>query len=111
MTEISWSDFEKVELRVGTIVKVDDFPQAKKPAYKLTVDFGDFGIKQSSAQLTVHYSRQELVGKQILAVLNFPKKQIANFFSECLTTGVPDELGTVVLLSPDKKVPNGSRLF
>ncbi len=111
MTEISWSDFEKVELRVGTIVKVDDFPQAKKPAYKLTVDFGDFGIKQSSAQLTVHYSKQDLVGKQILAVLNFPKKQIANFFSECLTTGVPDELGAVVLLSPDKKVPNGSRLF
>ena len=111
MTEISWSDFEKVELRVGTIVEVDDFPQAKKPAYKLTVDFGDFGIKQSSAQLTVHYSKQDLVGKQILAVLNFPKKQIANFFSECLTTGVPDELGAVVLLSPDKKVPNGSRLF
>ncbi len=111
MTEISWSDFEKVELRVGTIVKVDDFPQAKKPAYKLTVDFGDFGIKQSSAQLTVHYSKQDLVGKQILAVLNFPKKQIANFFSECLTTGVPDELGAVVLLSPDKKVPNGSRMF
>lgn len=111
MEEITWNDFEKIELRVGTIISVDDFPQAKKPAYKLKIDFGEFGIRQSSAQLTVHYSKEELIGKQVAAVLNFPKKQIANFFSECLTTGFPDENGAVVLFSPDKKVPNGSKIF
>ena len=111
MNEINWTDFEKVELRVGTILEVSDFPKAKKPAYQLKIDFGEFGIKQSSAQITVHYTKEELVGKQVLAVLNFPKKQIANFFSECLTTGVPDENGAVVLISPDIKVPNGGKLF
>ena len=111
MHEITWSDFEKVELRVGTIISVEDFPEAKKPAYKLKIDFGEFGIKQSSVQITLHYSKDELVGKQVLGVINFPKKQIANFFSECLTTGLPDENGAVVLVSPDKKVPNGSKLF
>lgn len=111
MQEISWEDFEKVELRVGTIVLVEDFPQARKPSLKLKIDFGEYGIRHSSAQLTVHYSKAELVGRQVLAVLNFPKKQIANFFSECLTTGLPDEAGAVVLVTPDKQVPNGGRLF
>jgi tRNA-binding protein len=111
MNEITWADFEKVELRVGTIIEVADFPKAKKPAYQLKIDFGEFGIKQSSAQITVHYTKDELVGRQVLAVLNFPKKQIANFFSECLTTGVPDEDGAVVLISPNIKVPNGAKLF
>ncbi len=111
MNQISWNDFEKVELRVGTILEVSDFPEAKKPAFKLKIDFGEFGIKQSSAQITVHYKKEDLIGKQVLAVINFPKKQIANFFSECLTTGVPDEVGNVVLISPDQKVKNGSKLF
>jgi len=109
--EISWSDFEKVELRVGTILEVTDFPKAKKPAYQLKIDFGEFGVKNSSAQVTEHYSKEALIGKQVLAVINFPKKQIANFFSECLTTGVPDEVGRVVLISPDQKVANGVKLF
>lgn len=111
MEEISWQDFEKVELRVGTIISVDEFAEARKPSYKLRIDFGEFGIRQSSAQLTIHYTKQDLVGRQILGVINFPRKQIANFFSECLTTGVPDENGAVVLVSPESKVPNGSKLF
>lgn len=111
METISWADFERVELRVGTILEVEDFPEARKPAFKLTIDFGEFGVRRSSAQITDLYKKEELVGRQVLAVLNFPKKQIANFFSECLTTGVPDESGRVVLLSPDSKVPNGARLF
>lgn len=111
MNEITWNDFEKIELRVGTIIEVRDFPQARKPSYQLVIDFGEFGLKQSSAQLTIHYEKQALIGKQVLSVINFPKKQIANFFSECLTTGVSDETGGVVLLSPDKPVPNGSKLF
>lgn len=111
MDEISWEDFDKVELRVGTILSVEDFPKAKKPSYKIKIDFGEFGVRQSSAQITVHYSKEDLIGRQVLAVINFPKKQIANFFSECLTTGLPDMNGNVVLLSPDKPVPNGSKLF
>jgi tRNA-binding protein len=111
MQEITWSDFEKVELRVGTILEVNDFPQARKPAFKLKIDFGEIGILQSSAQITEQYTREDLIGKQILAVVNFPKKQIANFFSECLTTGVANHVGEVILVSPDKKVPNGARLF
>ena len=111
METISWSDFEKVELRVGTILEVFDFPKAKKPACQLKIDFGEFGILNSSAQITTHYSKEALIGKQVLAVVNFPKKQIANFFSECLTTGVPDENGAVVLLSPDIRVANGVKLF
>ena len=111
MTEISWADFEKVELRVGTILEVLDFPEARKPAFRLTVDFGDFGIRSSSAQITDNYSKEDLVGRQVLGVLNFPRKQIAHFMSECLTTGVPDELGNVVLISPDRRVPNGGKLF
>ena len=111
MEQIAWADFEKVELRAGTIVEVEDFPEARKPAYKLKVDFGELGIRQSSAQITVRYRKEEVVGKQVLAVVNFPKKQIANFFSECLVTGVPDADGAVVLVSPDVKVENGVRLF
>jgi tRNA-binding protein len=111
MQEISWQDFERVELRVGTILSVDDFPEARKPAYKLEIDFGDLGIRKSSAQITIHYSKEDLVGKQVLAVVNFPKKQVANFFSECLTTGIYDESNSVVLVSPDRKVPNGARLL
>lgn len=111
MEQISWEDFEKVELRVGTILEAFPFPEARKPAYKLRIDFGEYGIKQSSAQITTHYALEDLIGKQILAVLNFPKKRIAGFESEVLTTGVPDDLGEVVLLSPDRKVPNGARLF
>ena len=111
MEEITFSDFEKVELRVGTILEAQSFPEARKPAYKLKIDFGEFGIRNSSAQITAHYSCEQLVGKQVLAVINFPKKQIANFMSECLTTGLPDQLGDVVLVSPDRPVPNGSKLF
>ncbi|MGZ3757044.1 MAG: tRNA-binding protein [Mucilaginibacter sp.] len=108
--EITWADFEKVALRVGTILEVVDFPEARKPAYKVKVDFGEFGIKWSSAQITRHYSKEELVGRQIVGVVNFPKKQIANFMSEFLVTGFADENGDIVLTSVDKPVPNGSRL-
>ncbi len=111
MEQITWNDFEKVELRVGTILKVEAFPEARKPAYKLLIDFGEFGTKKSSAQITGHYGEEELVGKQILAVINFPKKQIGPFMSECLTTGVTDEQGEIVLLSPDVSVPNGAKLL
>ncbi|QIH31947.1 tRNA-binding protein [Sphingobacterium sp. DR205] len=108
---ISWTDFEKVDLRVGTILDAKDFPKAKKPAYQLKIDFGnEIGILQSSAQITVHYKKEELIGKQIVAVVNFPKKQIANFFSECLVTGFADELGDIILTSVDRKLPNGSKL-
>ncbi len=111
MEMISWGEFEKVELRVGTVIEVQDFPEARKPAFKLTIDFGELGVRQSSAQITACYSKEELVGRQVLAVVNFAKKQIANFISECLVTGVPNEEGSVVLISPDRKVPNGVKLF
>lgn len=104
---ISWDDFEKVEIRSGTILEVTDFPKAKKPAYQLKIDFGPLGIKQSSAQITHHYSAAELMGKQIVAVVNFPPKQIANFFSECLVLGVYDQQNQVILLQPERKVDNG----
>ncbi len=104
---ISWADFEKIEIRSGTILEVTDFPKAKKPAYQLKIDFGPLGIKQSSAQITHHYAAEELVGKQIVAVVNFPPKQIANFFSECLVLGVYDQQNQVVLLQPERKVDNG----
>lgn len=112
MEQISWSDFEKVDLRVGTILTVADFPKARKPAYQLTIDFGStIGVKQSSAQITVHYSKDELIGRQVVAVVNFPKKQIANFYSECLVTGFADEDGNIILTTVEKKVPNGARLM
>lgn len=111
MQEISWNDFEKVELRVGTIVEASDFPQARKPAYRLRLDFGELGMRNSSAQVTTHYTKEQLIGKQVVAVINFPKKQIANFFSECLVTGFPDKDGAVVLISPDKAIQNGAKLF
>ncbi|TWI85588.1 tRNA-binding protein [Lacibacter cauensis] len=104
---ISWNDFEKVQIKAGTIVEVNDFPNARKPAYQLLIDFGELGMKRSSAQITHHYSKEELIGKQIVAVVNFPVKQIANFFSECLVLGVYDADNKVVLLTPDKPVQNG----
>lgn len=107
---ITWDDFEKVDMRVGTIIEVTDFPNARKPAYQLAIDFGKLGIKKSSAQITALYSSSELTGKQVIAVVNFPVKQIANFFSECLVMGVYDDQSNVVLLQPDKKVFNGSKV-
>ena len=106
---ISWNDFSKIEIRVGTIAEATVFEKANKPAYKLKIDFGDFGIKKSSAQITKRYSLSELVGKQIVAVVNFPPKQIADFMSECLVLGVV-EGDSVVLLQPDKIVKNGLRI-
>ena len=107
---ISWNDFEKIDIRVGTVLDAVPFPQAKKPAYQLTIDFGDLGIKRSSAQITALYATAELPGKQVIAVVNFPVKQIANFFSECLVLGVYTGDGNVVLLQPGQKVINGSRI-
>ncbi|MAD74306.1 MAG: tRNA-binding protein [Rheinheimera sp.] len=111
METISWQDFAKVELRVGTIIAVDDFPQAHKPAYKLQVDFGsDIGIKKSSAQITSLYSKAQLLGKQVMAVVNFPVKQIGPMQSECLVTGFAREDGAIVLVTVDSQVPNGAKL-
>ena len=107
---ISWNDFEKIDIRVGTILEAAPFPKAKKPAYQLTIDFGDLGIKRSSAQITALYTPEELAGRQVVAVVNFPVKQIANFFSECLVLGVYTEDSNVVLLQPGQKVINGSRI-
>ena len=107
---ISWSDFEQVELRVGTVVRAERFPEARKPAFKLWVDFGELGVKQSSAQITSFYSPEQLVGRQVVAVTNFPPKQIGPFRSEVLVTGFTHPEGGVVLIGPDKLVPNGSRL-
>ena len=107
---ISWSDFEKVDMRAGTIISVDDFPEARKPAYKLKIDFGEFGIKQSSAQITDLYSKEDLLNKQIIAVVNFPPKQIANFLSECLVMGVYAEDNSVVLLKPERETINGMKV-
>ena len=109
-TQIEWSDFEKIDIRVGTILEVNAFPKAKRPAWQLTVDFGELGIKKSSAQITDLYEQQELIGRQVLAVVNFPPKQIANFFSECLVLGVYTDKKEVVLVSPDRRVENGWKL-
>jgi tRNA-binding protein len=109
---INYQDFEKVDIRVGEIVKAEDFPQARKPAYKLTIDFGaDIGLKNSSAQITRHYTKEELIGKLVVAVINFPPKQIGPFVSEVLTLGLPDGNGGVVLLAPTRIVPKGGKMF
>ncbi len=111
METISWADFEKVELRVGTIVDVEDFPEARKPAFKLKVDFGnEIGVKKSSAQITDLYNREDLIGRQVLAVINFPPRQIGPVRSECLVTGFHRDDGAVVLAEPESKVPNGAKL-
>ncbi len=111
MAEITWDEFQKVELRVGTILSAEEFPQARRPAYKLWVDFGDeIGTRKSSAQITDLYSVDELVGKQVIGVVNFPAKQIGPFLSECLVTGFVNEGGSVVLAIPDRAVANGARL-
>jgi tRNA-binding protein len=107
---ISWPDFEKVEMRAGTIIQVDDFPKAKNPAYKLTIDFGPLGIKKSSAQITKLYQKESLIGKQIIAVVNFPPKQIADFMSECLVLGAVGDDKEVTLLTPNLPVSNGLRI-
>lgn len=111
MDTIAWGDFERVELRVGTIIAVEEFPEARKPAWKLTVDFGEFGVKRSSAQITVHYRKEDLVGRQVLGVLNFPSKQIGPFRSEVLVTGFADAEGAIVLAMPERPVPNGAKLL
>ncbi|MEJ7840787.1 MAG: tRNA-binding protein [Rubrobacter sp.] len=112
MGEIGWEDFEKVDIRTGRVVAAEPFPGARKPAIKLTVDFGqEIGEKRTSAQLTTHYEPGGLVGRQVVAVVNFPPKRIAGFKSEVLVLGVPDESGEVVLLSPDRGVPLGGRMF
>lgn len=111
MNLISWADFEKMDIRTGTIIKAEEFPKVKKPAYKLTIDFGEeLGIKKSSAQITHHYSIGNLEGTQIVAVVNFPAKQIAGFISECLVLGIYDENKEVVLLQPQKGVGNGLKI-
>ncbi len=107
---ISWEDFEKIDIRTGTILEANDFPAARKPAYQLMIDFGEFGIKRSSAQITALYNKDELIGKQVIAVVNFPVKQIAGFFSECLVLGVYNENNDVVLLQPTLPVKNGSKI-
>ncbi len=111
MEPITWNDFEKVALHAGTILEAIDYPEARKPAYKVRVDFGEHGIKWSSAQITKHYTKEELVGRQILGVINFPKKQIGKFMSEFLVTGMADENGDIVLTAIERPVPNGSKLI
>ncbi len=108
---IDWADFDRVDLRVGTVIKAEQFTEVKKPSLKLWVDLGDLGIRKSSAQITHRYTPDSVVGKQVVCVVNFPPKQIANFTSEVLITGFPDQDNVVVLCVPDKPVPNGARLF
>jgi tRNA-binding protein len=112
LSEITWDDFEKVDIRVGAVVEAEPFPEARKPANKLKIDFGDeLGVRQTSAQLTAHYEPETLIGKQVVAVVNFPAKRIAGFKSEVLVLGLPDGSGEVVLLAPDIGVPIGGRMF
>lgn len=107
---ISWDDFAKIDIRVGTITEVNDFPKAKNPAYQISIDFGELGIKRSSAQITGLYDKTSLAGKQVVAIVNFPPKQIANFFSECLVLGIYTDKKEVVLLAPDRPVENGWKI-
>lgn len=110
MKEITWSDFEKVDMRVGTIIEVNDFPKARKPAYQLKIDFGaEIGIRKTSAQITKRYTKEDLLGKQTIAVINFPKKQIANFMSECLVMGAVDG-DEITLIQPEAQIANGLRI-
>lgn len=109
--ELTWTEFEKVEMRVGTILEANDFPEARKPAYQLTIDFGsDIGIRKTSAQITKRYQKEELIQRQIIAVVNFPKKQIGKFMSECLLLGAMGEEGDVILIAPDFRIENGLRI-
>ena len=111
MAEISFDDFQKVDIRVGTVVKAEDYPEARKPAIKLWVDFGEeIGIRKSSAQITAHYTPEGLIGKQVMAVVNFPPRQIGKFMSEILVLGLPDATGEITLIGPDGAVPNGGRM-
>lgn len=110
MANLSWEEFVKVDIRVGTIIEVNDFPKARNPSFRLLIDFGDLGIRKSSAQITKFYDQDTLLGTQILAVVNFPPKQIANFVSECLVLGIYDENKDVVLVHPERKIENGCRL-
>ena len=108
---LSWEEFEKIEMRVGTIIEANDFPEARKPAYQLTIDFGsEIGIRKSSAQITKRYAKDDLVNRQVVAVVNFPKKQIGKFMSECLVLGAVGQEGDVILLAPNLKVENGLRI-
>ena len=110
MQTITWNDFEKIDIRLGTIIKAEEFIGARKPAYKLEIDFGELGIKRSSAQITKHYTTNELINQQVIAVVNFPPKQIGNFFSECLVLGIYDEAGDVILLKAGKHAANGLKI-
>ncbi len=108
---INWDDFEKIDMRAGTIIEVNDFPKARKPAYRLTIDFGEeIGLKKSSAQITTHYKKEDLLNRKVIAVVNFPPKQIADFVSECLVLGVYDESKDVILLQPERDVKNGMKI-
>jgi len=111
MEHITYEDFEKVDIRAGTIIAVDDFPKARKAAYQITIDFGNLGIKRSSAQITEIYAKEDLLDRQVIAVVNFAPKQIANFMSECLVLGIYNVDNQVVLMKPDYTVPNGGRLL
>jgi tRNA-binding protein len=109
--DLTWNEFERTDMRVGTIIEVNDFPEARKPAYQLTIDFGtEIGIRKSSAQITKRYQKEDLINRQIVAVVNFPKKQIGKFMSECLVLGAVGEEGDVILLAPDFKIENGLRI-
>lgn len=109
--DLTWNEFERTDMRVGTIIEVNDFPEARKPAYQLTIDFGsEIGIRKSSAQITKRYQKEDLINRQIVAVVNFPKKQIGKFMSECLVLGAVGEEGDVILLAPDFRIPNGLRI-
>ncbi len=110
MQHISWNDFEKVEMRIGTIIEVNDFPEARNPAYQMIIDFGELGIRKTSAQITKRYQKEGLLQRQIVAVINFPKKQIANIMSECLVLGAVGQENDIVLLHPGMKVENGLRI-